>query len=89
MEKTSTTFFDPNVGEVIIKSEIIGNYSNVTAVESLTVKEIKCYFNGTLRFADNKQSVSLINYRGFVKKSIARNIFKFMQQENGLNVQFN
>ena len=89
MEKTSTTFFDPNVGEVVIKSEIIDNYSNVTAVESLTGKEIKCYFNGTLRFADSKQSVSLINYRGFVKKSIARNIFKFMQRENGLNVQFN
>ena len=89
MEKTSTTFFDPNVGEVVIESEIIGNHSNVTALESLTGKETKCYFNGTLRFADNSQSVSLINYRGFVKKSIARNIFRFMQEQNGLNVQFN
>ena len=89
MEKTSTSFFDPNVGEVFIKSEIIGSYSNVTATESLTGKETKCYFNGTLRFADNKQSVSLINYRGFVKKSIAKNIFKFMQNDNGLNEQYN
>ena len=89
MEKTSTTFFDPNVGEVVIKSEIIGSHSNVTALESLTGKETKCYFNGTLRFTDNNQSVSLINYRGFVKKSIARNIFRFMQEQNGLNVQFN
>jgi hypothetical protein len=89
MEKTSTTFFDPNVGEVVIKSEIIGSHSNVTALETLTGKETKCYFNGTLRFADNNQSVSLINYRGFVKKSIARNIFRFMQEQNGLNVQFN
>ncbi len=89
MEKTSTIFFDHNVGEVIIKSEIIGSFSNVTAVESLTGKETKCYFNGTLRFAENKQSVSLINYRGFVKKSIARNIYKFMQNDNGLNAQFN
>ena len=89
MEKTSTIFFDHNVGEVIIKSEIIGSFSNVTAVESLTGKETNCYFNGTLRFAESKQSVSLINYRGFVKKSIARNIYKFMQNDNGLNAQFN
>ncbi len=89
MEKTSTTFFDSNVGEVTIKSEITDNHSNVTAVETITGKATKCYFNGILRFTQNKQSVSLVNYKGFVKKYIARNIFKFMQEDNGLNEQFN
>lgn len=90
MNITQTKFFDPNYGEVLIKSEVKdGRYSNVTAIELLSNKETKRYFNGILKFTENKQTVSIQNYHGFLKKSIAKNVFKFMQEDDGLNIHFN
>jgi hypothetical protein len=90
MNITQTSFFDPTYGEVLIKSEVKDDcYSNVTAIELLSNKETKRYFNGVLKFTENKQAVHIQNYQGFIKKSIAKNVFKFMQEDDGLNIQFN
>jgi hypothetical protein len=90
MEKTSTSFIDPVVGEVKIYSEVSeGKFSNVIALEVNTNKETKRYFNGILKFAENKQIASMTNYNGFIKKPTARNIYKAMQEEDGLNNHYN
>ena len=90
MNITQTSFFDRNYGEVLIKSEVKDDcYSNVTAIELLSNKETKRYFNGVLKFTENKQTVHIRNYQGFIKKSIAKNVFKFMQEDDGLNIHFN
>jgi hypothetical protein len=90
MEKTSTSFIDPVVGEVKIYSEVTeGKFSNVIAHEVNTNKETKRYFNGILKFTKNKQIAYMANYNGFIKKPTARSIYKAMQEENGLNEQYN
>jgi hypothetical protein len=90
MEKTSTSFIDPVVGEVKIYSEVTeGKFSNVVAIEVATNKETKRYFNGVLKFTQGIQGAYMVNYKGYVRKPTARSIYKFMQQENGLNEQYN
>ena len=90
MNKTETTFTDPAVGEVKMKSEVVdGKYSNVVALVSATNNEFKCYFNGIIKFNDKNQSVSVINYKGFIMNPKAKSIFKHMIEDNGLNKYYN
>ena len=92
MEKTSTSFIDPVVGEVKIISEVkyspFGAVSTVSAVEVETNKEFDSWLSGVLKLKENSRKAYLANHRGWIKNPNLSFIYKCIKEQR-LNSHYN
>jgi len=92
MEKTSTSFIDPVVGEVKLNSETkyspFGAYSIVSALVVATNKKIQSSFSGEILFKDKSRKVYLSNHRGWIMNPNLQFIYKCLKEKR-LNSHYN
>ena len=92
MEKTSTSFIDPVVGEVKISSETkyspFGAYSIVTALEVVSNKTTQSSFSGEVIFKEKSGKAYLSNHRGWIKNPNVKFIYKCLKEQR-LNSHYN
>lgn len=92
MEKTSTSYIDPVVGEVKLNSETkyspFGAHSVVSALEVATNTKTQTSFSGEVIFKENSRKVYLSNHRGWIKNPTIRFVFKCIKEQR-LNSHYN